>query len=392
VKVLILHQHFNTPQRGGALRSYYLAKALVDAGIKVAVLSAQNLPHYKIEFSEGIEVHYLPIPYDNRFGFYRRIYSFAEYVFRALRLSRKFKDADICYTISVPLTVGLVAIGMKRAFKIPFIFEVGDLWPDAPIQLGFLKSRPLKKIMYWLEKKIYQEATSVVALSEAIATRIRARLQTQKEVTVIPNMADTEFYEVAEKKPTLEGKYGVTGKFVISYIGAVGFANGLDFVLECARAVAKINSDVHFIICGDGAMLAPLQRAATDLEIMNLSFITFTNREGVKEIMNITDACFISYRPVEILETGSPNKYFDGLAGGKLIVVNFAGWIKEEIEREECGIFVNPKNPGNFGDILSPFINDKNLLARYQANARKLAEKKYARKIICGRYLDIIRK
>jgi glycosyltransferase involved in cell wall biosynthesis len=393
VKVLILHQHFNTPRRGGPLRSYYLAKALVDAGMKVVVLSAQNIRHYKVEFFEGIEVHYLPIPYDNRFGFYRRIYSFAEYVFRAIRFSRKFRDADICYTISVPLTVGLVAMGIKRRFKIPFIFEVGDLWPDAPIELGFLKNRALQKLMYWLEKKIYVDAKSIVALSEPIAARIKTKLpMAQPDITVIPNMADTDFYRAEEKNPNDEAKYDVRGKFVISYIGAVGYANGLDFLLECARSVQKSNSNIHFIICGGGAMLAPLKQSASRLELTNLSFIPFANRDGVKEIMNITDACFISYRPVGILETGSPNKYFDGLAGGKLILVNFGGWIKAEIEREECGVFIDQKNPGSFDAAVSAFIKDKNRLRRYQANARNLAERKYARKILCDQYVEIVTK
>jgi glycosyltransferase involved in cell wall biosynthesis len=393
VKVLLLHQHFNTPQRGGPIRSYYLAKALVDAGAKVIVISAQNIKQAKIEFFEGIEVHYLPVPYDNRFGFYRRLYSFAEYVFCAIKLSRKFRDADVCYAISVPLTVGLVAIGVKRRFKIPFTFEVGDLWPDAPVQLGFIKNKLIQKAMYWLEKKIYRESKSIVALSEPIAERIKAKLHpAEKEVTVIPNMSDNNFYHPEEKNPMLEAKYGVCDKFVISYIGAVGFANGLDFLLECARVMQKKNSSLHFLICGEGAMLPSLKQFANQLGLANLSFIPFADRDGVKEIINVTDASFISYRPVEILETGSPNKYFDGLAAGKLIIVNFGGWIKEEIEREQCGVSINPKNPESFDAVMSTFIADKNKLKSYQSNARRLAERKYSRELLCERYVKLIMK
>ena len=140
MKVLILHQHFNTPEKGGAIRSYYLAKALVDAGMKTIVITAHNRKDYKTENIEGIEVHYLPIAYDNRFGFTARSSSFIKYVWSAVRLAAKFKDVNYCYAISAPLTIGLAAMWIKKRQGIPYIFEVGDLWPDAPIQLGFVKN------------------------------------------------------------------------------------------------------------------------------------------------------------------------------------------------------------------------------------------------------------
>ncbi|MFZ6010103.1 MAG: glycosyltransferase WbuB, partial [Bacteroidota bacterium] len=80
MKVLILHQHFNTPQKGGAIRSYYLAKALISEGMKVIVITAHNQNQYRNENVEGIDVHYLPVSYDNRFGFYKRSSSFLRYV------------------------------------------------------------------------------------------------------------------------------------------------------------------------------------------------------------------------------------------------------------------------------------------------------------------------
>jgi glycosyltransferase involved in cell wall biosynthesis len=390
VKVLVLHQHFNTPEKGGALRSYYLAKGMVDAGHQVIVITGHNLPEYRIAYVDGIEVHYLPVAYDNSFGFYRRVYSFLNYAFRSVHLSRKFKGVDVCYGISVPLTVGLVAIYLKSRYRIPFIFEVGDLWPDAPIQLGFVKNSFVRAAMLWLERTIYKRSDAIVALSKPIAERIKSKLAAHsKRIVVLPNMADTDFYTPQTRNALLEEKFGVANKFVVSYVGAIGYANGLDFIISCARASAKMQLPVHFIICGEGAMLPQLKRAALNLQITNLSFIPFANREGVREVLNVTDASFVSYRPVEILETGSPNKYFDGLAGGKLIVINFGGWIKEEIENLRCGVYIDPGKPEDFVSKLTPFINDKSLLTTYQSNARKLAET-YSRDRIIDKLLTIL--
>jgi hypothetical protein len=135
----MLHQHFKTPESGGAIRSYYLAKALVEKGHRVVVITAHN-GEAKKENQEGIEVCYLSIPYDNRFGFYARGRSFINYISQSVRAAKNFKDFDYCYAISAPLTIGIAAMRIKSRYNIPFIFEVGDLWPDAPIQMGFVNS------------------------------------------------------------------------------------------------------------------------------------------------------------------------------------------------------------------------------------------------------------
>lgn len=374
---------------GGPLRSYYLAKALVDRGHEVVVITARKQSAHTVETIEGIEVHYLPVPYNNRFGFYKRGGAFVGYALRALLLAGKIKNVSLCYAISVPLTVGLTAIWIKRRYGIPFIFEVGDLWPDAPVQLGFVQNKLLKQSLYWLEKRIYQHAKSIVALSPSIQATIEKKMPAKK-VWLIPNMADTFFYKPEPKKPSLEQQFHVQDKFVVSYIGAVGYANGLDYYLECARASQKARLPVHFILCGDGAMLDHLQAAAKQLKLENLSFIAFQNRRGVQEIMNITDAVFISYRPFPILETGSPNKYFDGLAAGKLIILNFGGWIRNEVENEKCGMALDPKYPHSFVNQIQPFLSDKNMLEHYGFNAGQLAERKYSRARLGEQFVSII--
>jgi glycosyltransferase involved in cell wall biosynthesis len=390
VKVLILHQHFNTPVSGGPLRSYYLAKALVEEGFDPVVITAHSGSQYRIEHFKGVEIHYLAVPYNNRFNFYQRSISFLRYIYKATRLAAKFRDAKICYAMSVPLTVGLAAMWIRRRYRIPFIFEVGDLWPDAPVQMGFVKNRFFRLALFALEKNIYKSALSVVALSPMIRAAVEQKVP-GTIVHLVPNMADTDFYKPSSKDARLEKKFGVAGKFVISYIGAAGVANGLDHILECARACEKASLPVNFIICGDGAMLDALKRNAKALGLQNLAFVPFQNRMGVREILNVTDAAFISYKPYAILETGAPNKYFDGLAAGKLIIINFSGWIREEIEKHQCGFSCDPHNPHDFLSKITPFLSDPEKLKQYQASARVLAETLYARRKLGEQFADIIR-
>ena len=388
MKVLILHQHFNTPEKGGAIRSYYLAKALVDHNIETVVITGSNEKKYRQENYEGIEVHYLPIAYDNSFGFAARSFSFLKYIWLSVAVAKKIENVDVCYAISAPLTVGLAAIRLKKKLKIPYLFEVGDLWPDAPIQMDFIKNYFFISFLFWLERTIYEGADSIVALSESIKLAIEKKIQ-GKKINVLSNFADCDFYKPEQKDLLLEEKYKVKEKFVVSYVGAVGVANGLDYFLECANASRKANLPIHFILCGDGAMLEPLKSSSEKLALKNMSFIGFVDRQGVRKVMNVTDAVMVSYKNIPILETGSPNKYFDGLAAGKIIIVNFGGWIKIEIENAGCGIYVNPKDPFDFVKKIEPFILDKSKTAQFQRAARVLAESSYDRKKLSDQFVKL---
>jgi glycosyltransferase involved in cell wall biosynthesis len=300
------------------------------------------------------------------------------------------KGIDFCYAMSVPLTVGIAGKSISSRFKIPLIFEVGDLWPDAPIEMGFIKNKRLQKYLFGLENDIYNSATKVVSLSPAITERLAQTMPLSKIVT-IPNMSDTEFFSVEPKRNELVAKYKVEGKFVISYTGAIGFANGLEHFLLCAKQAQDNNLPVHFMLCGEGAELNKLKDQIRELGLTNVSSFTLMSREGVREILNVSDASFISYAPYSILETGSPNKYFDALGAGKLVIVNFDGWIRKEIEEAKCGIFIDRKSPTSFVEQIKPFLSTP-LLKNYQLAGRRLAEKSYSRKILGDQFAGIFKK
>jgi glycosyltransferase involved in cell wall biosynthesis len=386
VKVLILHQYFNTPATGGALRSYYLATALAEKGIETVVITTHNSPERKTEWVDGIEVHYLPIPYSNRFGFFKRVNSFLKFVGSIVKEAGQFKDTNLCYAISTPLTIGLAAIWIKKRYKIPYFFEVGDLWPEAPVQMGIIKNPILKSVLYKLEKSTYKRAKAIVALSEAIKDEIQKKVS-GKEIHVISNMADTDFYKPEPKQPGLEAKFSVQNKFVVSYIGTMGLANGLECVIDCAEIAQNQNASLHFFLCGEGAMLDKLKQLAASKSLKNLSFIPAQDRDGVREVLNVTDAVLVSYKQLPVLETGSPNKYFDGLAAGKLMIVNVKGWMKEEVEKNGCGISVSSSD--DLLEKISPFIGNRILLQKSQQASRKLSEV-YSRKELSRSFAEIV--
>lgn len=389
MKFLILHQFFQTPYTGGAIRSYHLAKALVDKGHQVVVITGHTEKRRETRLIDGIEVHYLPTDYDNSYGLFRRGRAFLSYAVKSIRLASTMKDLTAVYAISVPLTVAIPARWVSSRMGIPYYFEVGDLWPDAPIQMGFLKNPLTKGFLFQLERKTYRKAKAVIAMSPAIADAVKQRAP-QAPVSMIPNMADCEFYQPGPKNPNSEAKYGTSGKFVVSYIGAIGLANGLDHFLECVNLSRKQELPIHFFICGTGALLERLKKHASHLQLKNVTFTGFIDRQEVRSILNISDAAFVSYKNIPILETGSPNKFFDGLAAGKLIVVNFGGWIRSEIERAKCGIWVNPLDPGDFTRKIQVFLTDPEWLRQHQEASRKLAEEKFSKEKLVAEWLRVV--
>ncbi len=382
MKILYVHQYFKTPQEGGSIRSYYLAKGLVDAGHEVVMLTSHNKRQGIVDV-DGIEVHYLPISYKNEYGFLRRIFSFLKFVKSARKEASLINNVDLAYVMTTPLTTGFIALYLKKTFSIPYYFEVGDLWPEAPVQMGIIKNRFLKKWLYSLEKTFYFEADKVIALSPAIRNYIE-KVSPQTKVHVIPNMADCKFFDANLRIGDISNR----NNFQITYCGAVGRANHLEFFLEAAKETKNQKMPVHFNVLGTGSEFKRLRSQYRKL--WNVSFYDHTHKEGVKQLLNESDAVYVSFKDVSVLNTGSPNKFFDSLAAGKLTIINFKGWLKNMIERNKCGFYHDPNSPESFVRKLKVFLDNPDLLQRYQKNGRKLAELYYDKDIQITKLLKIL--
>ena len=377
--ILYIHQYFRTPEEGGAIRSYYLAKGLVDAGHTVTMLTAHSGPKYKKMFVDGIHVHYLPVPYRQSMGSIARIKAFLQFVWLVCKKAPLFKSANVCYVTSTPLTAGLIGLYLRRQFKMPFYFEVRDLWPEAPVQMRIVRGRLIKSLLYRLEKRIYQRANALIALSPGIEQYIR-RVVPHQTVHLIPNMSDCRFFSKAERNACHAKQFEVEGKFVVTYFGSAGRVNHLEYLVEAARACQqKQLHDVQFLVVGEGSELTRIKSYAQQLNVGNMRFIPHQNKYGLLSVLNITDAAYVSFADYPILQSNSPNKYFDALAAGKLCVVNTRGWIADMVEEHQCGFYASPHHPENFVAQLAPFVNDRGLLNVYQSNARTLGEQQFER-------------
>lgn len=371
-KVVYIHQYFKIPEEGGAIRSYYISKGMVDHGIEVELITSHNKANYEQKNIDGIRVHYLPIHYSNYDSFSKRYVAFFKFAFAAIRLSKKLPTPDLYYVTSTPLTVGIIALWVKWTQKIPYIFEVRDLWPEAPIQMGILKSSLLKYLTIKLEKTIYKQADKIIALSPGIEKGIINKFE-KANTSMIPNMADIDFFQ--KNSPDIS----VKKELVIGYFGTFGIANNLEYILDVAMECQQANLPVAFKLIGDGVRKKHIELKAIQMNLHNVDFLPHQNRSDIRGLLQQIDACFTCFLNIPILETNSPNKFFDGLASGKLNIVNTQGWLKELVEENKCGFYTDSAKPENFPLLIEPFIRDKNLLKSYQKNSLQLGKTMFSR-------------
>lgn len=388
MRVLYIHQYFKTPDEGGANRSYYMAKALIKQGHHVTMLTSHNDSSKTIKYVEGIEVVYLPVKYSNFYGFYARILSFLRFVKLSKQYLKNNHLFDKCIATSTPLTVGLIALWTKKKFNIPYVFEVRDLWPEAPIQMGVINNPLLKFVLRRMEKRIYNKAERIIALSPGMRNHIE-KLVAGIPVDLIPNMADCTFFEkVDQKNENLVVQLGVKNKFVISYFGAVGPVNDLMSLIRCAEISVEL--PIRFLIMGEGIGLSDLKKYVQQQQLTNVFFIPYGSKEEVKDVLNVTDACYVSFLHKPVLRTNSPNKFFDAIASGKLIITNIQGWIRGLVEKKHIGIFADSDFPGEFKEKIMPFLDSPELLKQYQNTSRVVAEQFFSREELTTHFVQVL--
>lgn len=389
MKVIYIHQYFRTPDQGGAVRSYHLAKGMVEAGIEVEMITTHALSDYDQRWIDGIRVHYLPVDYDQKFGFFKRIWAFWRFVTKAKKLVKKLPRPDLLYITSTPLTTGLIGLWAKKRMAIPYVFEVRDLWPEAPIQVGAIRNPVTKSLLYSLERKIYDQALSLVALSPGIAAHLQ-KISPQREVALIPNFSDLNRFYPKEKNQKLAVELGISAGLTLVYTGALGQVNAVEELLELAEIAQKKGKNWGFLIMGTGSFEQRLRDLTIAKNLKNVWFIPFGSKEKVNEVLSLADLAWISFAHLPVLKTNSPNKFFDALAAGKAIIVNHKGWVYDLVNTYELGISCLPGKMDAAFAKLEKLEENPTALDRLSKNSRILAETYFSKEIAVSRLLELV--
>ena len=394
MKILYIHQYFKTPSEPGGTRSYWFSRELVMRGHQVVMVTSTNNLHTnpgKVVI-DGIEVIYVKNDYSNYYSSLKKIISFLKFVLLSIAVAKKEKDIDLVFATSTPITVGIIALWLKIFKRWNYIFEVRDLWPEFPIQIGVVRNKYLIFLLRKFEKLIYDSSLHVIALSPGMKEGVLKVGVSSEKVSMIPNMSKPDIFFPHKPVYDIVEKMNINlRKFNIIHFGSMGVANGLDYIIDAAKlAKDQFINDLNFIFLGYGATLPNLQKKVNHFKLNNVQFLGNHEMSVVSEVVNCCDACFTCFLDLPILYTNSPNKLFDSLSAGKPVIVNSSGWTKDLVENENCGFYVDPSNPQSFIDEILKIKNNKVLLEQWGANARKLSEEVFNKSILSSKFAEVI--
>ena len=374
MRILYLHQFFITRAGGGGTRSYEFARRFVERGHRVRMVTAGE----GTRTVDGIEVVGVRGAYSDymqatALSNARRMLAFGRFALGATLAALRGPRPDVIYATSPPLTMALPALVAAARWRAPLVFEVRDLWPEAPIQMGALRSRPAQRLARAVERFVYARSTRLIALSPGIRSALP-----QDRTELVPNSADLDLFEPGSLgEPSGE----LDGGFLISYFGAMGEANDLTAAVEAARLLPE----VRFVLMGDGKRRAELERSAPP----NVEFRRGTKTD-VARLAAESAACLTLFKDVPVLATNSPNKLFDTFAAGRPAIVNMDGWMRELVEQNEAGLYVRAGDARDLADKIAWLRDNPEEAVRMGGNARALAEREFSRDELAARALAVL--
>ncbi|EAT16127.1 glycosyltransferase family 4 protein [Desulfuromonas acetoxidans] len=393
MKVLYIHQYFATPESVGGTRSYEMARRLVRDGHEVVMLTSSAFlpPHWKSprgwttkEF-DGIKLLIYHLPYSNLTPFYKRVLIFLKFMIVATFKGAR-QSCDIVFGSSTPLTVAVPGVMISKFRRIPFVFEVRDLWPEIPISLGILNHPVTKWVAQRLEKWAYRNAAHIVSLSPGISEGVIAVGEAPQKISLIPNAADVDRFSVGrEAGQQFKAKYSwLADRPLVVYVGTFGYVNNLSYLIEVASVCLRLNEKICFVLIGDGDEKVFLQDYARRLGVLNRNIFILPSipKQEIPSVLSAADFCISTVLPNPVLWRNSANKFFDALAAGRPIAINYRGWQAELIDEEGCGVVLEHDNVQVAAQTLVEKIENLAWCANARVNARLLAEKSFDRETL----------
>ena len=401
MKLLYLHQYFIFPRQGGGTRSYDLAKKFVEAGHQVEFVASTNDPKFKkkptwtIVEKEGIKVHYYYLPYSNELSYSMRILLFVKFSWVATRKALRIQS-DLVLATSTPLSIGFPALIKKKLNGTPYIFEVRDVWPEIPIAMGVFKNKYVIKFLYWFEKKIYKNAEAVVPLSIGMKNSILTRfpILKQKRMPVIENLAVLDRFKFENRQSDfIQNKIGMHPRFSILYAGTFGRINGVGYVVDLAEKLVKIDPSIVFILVGSGYEKTIIKQAAIEKKVIdkNLFILDFLPKKEIIPFFNSVDMGASFFIDLKEMWANSANKFFDTLAAGKPPLINYGGWQKELIEKENLGYVLPPSPTLKEVQDFVTYTKNYKLQDLQSNNCLRVAKKNFSLEKAASIYLNLFK-
>jgi colanic acid biosynthesis glycosyl transferase WcaI len=379
---------------GIAVFSTGRAEHLAACGHTVTVCTA--VPYYPLwrvaeayrrrpfarETRESVEILRCPLYVPSHVTTGRRILHEASFVAMALLRSLFCRRPDLLVVISPPLGLGIVAVLLAKLWRVPYVFHVADLQPDAAVDLGMIAPGRLTRLLYAVERVAYRHAALVSTLTETMRARVVAKGIAAEKVVLFSDWADPELFDrpAHAADPELRTELNLPrDAFLVLHAGNMGVKQGLDVVIDAA-ARTPTEAGVVYMLVGDGAERMRLEARVRESATRRVRMLRLQPRDRFHRLLAAADVALVTQQRT-VADIVFPSKVLTLLAAGKPVVASVAAGsdVADVVRRSECGVVVPPEDPDALAAAVERFRLDPDLRARCAAAGRAYARAHWER-------------
>jgi len=326
----------------------------------------------------------LPLP--NRKS-YERILNYSSFAGSAALTGTSLSRPDVLIATSPQLLVGLSGWWIARCKRVPFVFEVRDLWPESLFAVGCGNNSPLYRGLAAIAGFLYRASDHIVVVTDAFKEHLIDKWQVPAEkISVVENGVDTELFRPADLSPSPANP----NKFVVSYIGTVGMAHGLETLVEAASKLQSSAPHIEFRVIGEGAEKEKIISIVQDKRLQNIRFLGQQPREKIPEHISGSDACLVLLRGSEIFRTVLPTKMLEFMACARPVIAAVDGFAKDVLCHAHAGIATEPQNSSELAQAILTLSADPQRCTQYGSNGRRYILQNFTREKTARLYLDLL--
>lgn len=399
--ILFLTDNFPPEVNAPASRTFEHCQEWVKLGHKVTVITcAPNFPKgkvydgyknklYQTEQMEGIRVIRVWSYITANEGFIKRILDYISYMFTSCFASFFVSRPDIVIGTSPQFFTACSAYLVGLFKRIPFVFELRDLWPESVKAVGAMDDSAIIRFFEKIELFLYKKATRIISVTESFKHTLISRGINGDKIKVVTNGVDSSRYSPREKDAELVKEHSLTGKFVAGYIGTHGMAHALETVLEAAKVLQNSNegADIRFILLGHGAKKEALVQKAEAMSLKNVIFIDSVPKDEVVRYWSLLDLSIIHLKNTPLFTSVIPSKMFECMGMAIPILHGVAGESAAIVTDEKAGVIFEPENSDDLILKLLSIKNNPDQYRQLQDNCL-IGAKKYDRSTLAQKMLN----
>jgi len=339
---------------------------------------------------DGTDVWRCYVPSSYNAGFLGRVWALLAFVFSGSTAAMRSDRPDVVIASSPPLTAVLPAIVATSRFRrVPWIFEVRDLWPESAVTTGVLSATSiLTRALYALERFACRRATRVCVLTPAFKEDIVSRgLADAEKIFLLPNGADIELFTPGPSDNVVRAEFGWGSRLVALYAGAHGRANAIGQLVETAERL-KAEKNILLVTVGDGPERKRWQAEAQLRGLDNIQFLGAVPKSRMADFINAADIGMAVLQNNQTFKTVYPNKVFDYMSCERPVLLAIDGIARELVcASADAGVFAEPENPAAIADAIL-LLQDASLRRRLGTNGRVWVLANASREQLAGQYLN----